>query len=424
MERRPHERGQALILIVFAMLGLFGMTGLAVDGGMTYSDRRNAQNAADSAALTGALQLVRGHSNWSSIATSAAATNGYQSDGANTVVVSNPPSKGCNGQVWQPGPTQNDKDPTHFVQVVIHTTVHTYFAPVIGITQTHNCVEAIARALPPINGSPFPGDAIIGLDPNNLSFNDQSNATHWNIKGGGIFANHDALDKHSNVTFVDPGDCVTAVGTATGFTCGGTSNATGQMIQYPSEVQKLLPPIPNCIGKAYQGIDGLMYPDPKATGPKDGSVVNGFDHKFGPGLFCVTNAGGNIHDTVTGTGVTFYVMDTSFTMKYNGGGSFAVSAPEGDPNNPYNGVLMFSNITPTPCTQNVEFRGNGSAPIIGTIFMPSACIDWRGNSTGSLARTQLIGYDVTSNGAGTVAVNYDANDNYKMNLPGEVELTK
>ena len=55
------ERGQALILIALAAVGLFGMTGLAIDGGMVFSDRRNAQNAADTAALAGALGCTWGH---------------------------------------------------------------------------------------------------------------------------------------------------------------------------------------------------------------------------------------------------------------------------------------------------------------------------------------------------------------------------
>ncbi len=49
------ERGQALIMIALAMVGLAGMVGLVVDGGNAFLDRRNAQNAADSAALAAAL---------------------------------------------------------------------------------------------------------------------------------------------------------------------------------------------------------------------------------------------------------------------------------------------------------------------------------------------------------------------------------
>lgn len=417
MDTKSHERGQALILIVFAILGLFGITALAIDGGMAYSDRRNAQNAADSAALTGALQLIRGKTNWNAIATSAAEINGYKDDGASTtVVVSNPPGQGCNGKVWQPTEADVDQDASHYVQVLIRTTVNTYFAPVIGIRQTHNCVDAVALADPPLNGSPFPGDAVVGLDPNGLSFQAQSNAQSWQINGGGVFANNDALDKHSNVNF-DGSHCVTAVGSATGFTCGGSSGQVAQKINYPGDIPSMLPRIPTCDGAAYTGIDGLLHPEANT----DGSVVSGFDHKFGPGLYCIDNAGGNIHDEVTGTGVTFYVRDTSFTMKYNGGGSFAVQAPT---SGEYAGVLMFSNITPTPCSQNFEFRGNGSAPIMGTIFLPSACINWLGNSNGNLSRSQLIGYDIYSNGTADIGINYNADDNYKANLPGEVQLTK
>jgi Flp pilus assembly protein TadG len=419
MKANSKERGQALVLIVFAMLGLFGITALAIDGGMAYSDRRNAQNAADSAALAAALSVVRNHPNWSAVAANVAQNNGYNNNGStNTVAVANPPGVGCNGRTWQPSVGDGDLDPDHYVQVVIHTMLPTYFAAVIGIRHTYNCVESVAKALPPVNGSPFPGDAIVGLDPNGDSFLAQSNATYWKIKGGGIFANHNAIDKHSNVTFLDD-HCATAVGAATGFTCESSSSNPTLLIHYPEDIAKVLPRIPTCNGASYTGADGLIYPQAN----KDGSVVSGFDHKFAPGLYCVDDAGGNIHDTVTGTGVTFYVRDTSFTMKYNGGGSFAVQAPT-DPNNEYAGVLMFSNITTTPCSQNVEFRGNGSSPVVGTIFMPSACINWLGNSEGNLSRSQLIGYRIYSNGDGAVALNYNAADNYQANLPGEVQLIK
>ena len=42
MGDRNSERGQVLIVIVAAMIGLMGMVGLAVDGGMAFSDRRHA----------------------------------------------------------------------------------------------------------------------------------------------------------------------------------------------------------------------------------------------------------------------------------------------------------------------------------------------------------------------------------------------
>ena len=49
------ERGQALVLVALASIGLFAITGLAIDGSAKFSDRRHAQNAADTAAVAGAL---------------------------------------------------------------------------------------------------------------------------------------------------------------------------------------------------------------------------------------------------------------------------------------------------------------------------------------------------------------------------------
>ena len=45
------ERGQALVMIVLAAIGLFAFAALAIDGSIIYSDRRHAQNAADTAVL-------------------------------------------------------------------------------------------------------------------------------------------------------------------------------------------------------------------------------------------------------------------------------------------------------------------------------------------------------------------------------------
>ncbi len=59
MKPRLQERGQALILIALAAVGLFGFSALAIDGSRVFSDRRHAQNTADTAALAAALARVK-----------------------------------------------------------------------------------------------------------------------------------------------------------------------------------------------------------------------------------------------------------------------------------------------------------------------------------------------------------------------------
>jgi hypothetical protein len=57
--RRDSEGGQAAVLLALAFVGLLAFTALAIDGGNAYLTRRNAQNAADSAALGGTRAIQR-----------------------------------------------------------------------------------------------------------------------------------------------------------------------------------------------------------------------------------------------------------------------------------------------------------------------------------------------------------------------------
>ena len=49
-----NEHGQSLIIVALIMVALIAMLAFALDGGNTYFQRRNAQNAADAAAIAGA----------------------------------------------------------------------------------------------------------------------------------------------------------------------------------------------------------------------------------------------------------------------------------------------------------------------------------------------------------------------------------
>jgi len=50
MKTYRSERGQAIILILIAMVAMLGFVALAVDGGRVFSERRRLQSAADAAA--------------------------------------------------------------------------------------------------------------------------------------------------------------------------------------------------------------------------------------------------------------------------------------------------------------------------------------------------------------------------------------
>ena len=54
---RKSERGQMVVIVALALTTLIAMAGLVIDGGMALSNRRQVQNAADSAALAGTRVL-------------------------------------------------------------------------------------------------------------------------------------------------------------------------------------------------------------------------------------------------------------------------------------------------------------------------------------------------------------------------------
>jgi type II secretory pathway pseudopilin PulG len=79
------QRGQVLVLVAVALIGMLAILALVLDGGNTYAKRRQAQNAADAGALAGATTLCRG-----TAAEAIAAANDYavNRNGAASAVVS------------------------------------------------------------------------------------------------------------------------------------------------------------------------------------------------------------------------------------------------------------------------------------------------------------------------------------------------
>lgn len=417
MPGRKSERGQVLILIVFAIIGLIGLTGLTVDGGLAYSERRNAQNAADSAAFAAALAHGRGQ-NFTNAAFAVALTNGYDNNGTTNIVTvtsENSPSGVC-----PPGAT-NNKDITVEIQTVTSTT----FSNVVGIQQVRNKVTATTRACGTYIAPMFNGNAIVSLAPSGIGF-DANGTPDWTIQGGGIFSNSTSpsavrcngdsdlnTPSISVVGGVSLGQCSTNI--PNGIATGGT--------QYTWEQYRLmLPPTPACDGTATK-VNGVWYPQSGADGSR---VAFSGDMVFSSGLYCVTNSPGPYHGQISGTGVTFYIMSANFNMKFNGGGNLTATAPLGGD---YAGVLMY--VAPQVDgngnllnTQALDLRGNGNAEFRGTIIAPSADVTMFGNSGTEGFKSQVIAYQVDTGGTADIYINYQADQNYQAAQPMEISLIR
>ena len=55
--RRDDDRGVTIVIMALSLVALCAIGGMAIDGGAAYANRRQSQNAADSAALAGTIIL-------------------------------------------------------------------------------------------------------------------------------------------------------------------------------------------------------------------------------------------------------------------------------------------------------------------------------------------------------------------------------
>ena len=405
MNPNLNEKGQALIIIAFAAIALFAFAALAIDGGRLFSEKRNAQNAADAAALAAALAYTR-ESDIITAVNDRASSNGYDNNGTtNTVTISTSDIVAGSGRC--PGDVDGIE-----ITVDIVSIIDTTFTRVIGREKLATAVTATSRSCGFYRAPLFNGNAIVGLNPNTpyCAFDSgNSNAAHWKIKGGGIFSNGCAFSKNNSSVDLS-GNCVTSVGAASGFTCA-QDNQASQAINYPDDVLKIMPENP-CDGTP--GDVGLPP-------PASGSI-------FKNGVYCISDLDAYDKKDIILSNATLYVTDLVFDLKFAGsGGFYGTASRTGD----YAGYYMIVAYNTTPCprftsnnTQVIEWRGNGAGSFSGTVLAPSACIDLRGNADQSAMHSQIIGYIVGSNGTADVYVSYEEEKNVRIPVYPTITLLK
>lgn len=333
------ERGQALVLIALAAIGLFAVTGLAIDGSARFSDRRHAQNAADTAALAAALAKVTALANGVSdnspttlapttcpppsgvapspvcIATLDAGLDRAGDNGYDDNLVSN------NVEVYSPPVSGYYTGDTSYVQVIITSHVNTFFARVVGINQTQNVVQAVALANK--GGKLGHGAMIVSYDPDpNCSSGSGSGGGSIDITGsatlklsggdssgaGGIFLNSDEVCGYlapncPNIQ-IDGGagiNSVAAVDNIDQKICSGITQVPEHLnqervdipddIYYPPVPPECLmssAPVPTLIGVASDGKqEWLIYPGFYTDFPQAGLIPNNKHIYMASGTYCI-----------------------------------------------------------------------------------------------------------------------------------------
>jgi Flp pilus assembly protein TadG len=479
------ERGQALILIVFAAVALIGITGLAVDGGNAMSEHRQAQNAADAAALAAARAKVRG-SDIVATGESLAATYNFNNDGSTDQVE----VRLCSDAGATCG--ELDGDPADYVQVVITSQVKTYFGRVVGWDQTNDKVEAIARGTTGLSTELFDGNAIVALSPNaNPGFLVNSGAS-ITVENSGIFVNSSSshallvngpstIELDAPITVVGGklinGSPVIHPGVTTGYSNPYTVPPDLSMI--PAQ-----PSPPTCSGSGYRN-GNTLYP-----GNWGSLVLNSGDHvTMLPGNYCFS--GGftlNGHNTLTATsgkvalvmGNQSFIVNSDSQLNFSdleiytnngnwtinscsitvtasrlrfystGSGQFIVNSASVSSDDaffylqggqitwnsdstlnlhappqgdPFGGLLIYM---PWSNTSSTIINSGSDIDITGTILTPHSDITFNGGSICGCTlahHSQIIGYTFIVNDR-RLTVEYDAAENFGASGASAVELIK
>jgi Flp pilus assembly protein TadG len=436
MKTYPKQRGQALIIVALAAVGLFAFTSLAVDGGIVFSKKRQAQNAADAAALAGGLALIRSDSTTAiNAAYASTVKNAFNNDAiSNEVHVYNPPVDG-------PYTGQND-----YIQVKILVHVTTYLTRVIGRDHVDTAVEAIAHATLPTLTTWHQGDALVSTMPGCRQHGDSDDPfvvignANITVNNSGIRVNSDCT-RNGQEAFSQNGhsDIHTQTGVCVTGAADYRSGAVVPPPHYctPSDASRYQLPNPTCTHAGQivdQGSGNYVAIPGNFNGTFPGVSPAG-TLKLLKGIYCLHN-GFDLHSTWTVTtdlngngahdslseGAFFYVDGGGIT--FNGNSYINIHAIDTTADDFPQEFVNFLFYVPPSNEADIKLTGSNGSQFTGTILAPNSHTEILGNNATLALNSQVISYTVKVSGGGNLNITYNEDQNgHAWTNPG-VEMVK
>jgi hypothetical protein len=427
INRNHSEEGQVLAFLAVCFVILLGFAALAIDGGMLFSDRRHAQNAADASSLaggSGAAYFMRAHNvsydaficgTSGTLSTqNAAETAAITYATLNDYVIDNDISDKHGVTVSCEITDMGSYEDKHFdVITQITRDTSTSFAHLVYNGPMRNEVEAITRVYPP---APLAfGKAIASLNDNACSGNNYglifSGSSTTTITGGGVWSNGCLTGNGSNfnvtINFGGAGFSGSSTGTLTNI------NPPPQYFANPLPAYSTEVNGPDCSGLPNRTVpksgDATLQPGVYDEIKWTGGVLT-----FNPGLYCIAGSKGITINggEVSGDGVTFYLQSGGMTI--NGNVSpVDLRAPEEtpDPSPAIAGILVYMT---NGNTSTVQVTGNSTSFYLGTVYAPDGDLYFSGSAgSNPTFNTQLIGNNIEISGGATIDINFNNDENFE-----------
>jgi len=379
MNIRTSERGQAMVLIIFAIVGIFAFAALAIDMGQLYSMRRQAQSAADAAALAAAYEFSAASEDRETAINQGftlAFANGFDNnEETNWVVVNNPPIGGpyC-------GPC-GDPEAMEYFQVQITVRLQPVFAQFFYNGAQETTVEAIAHAKQA--SSVTTGDALLAMGATSDAMDFNGNIT-VEIDGGNIRSNGGMIKNGGSggISVYDG-----SVYYATTFN-GHEEVFNVEPVDDPAAAVGAIP-APSCPTAA----EASTWPSQGGVRHNTFDEVDYYYYSSGlsvenlpPGIHCIK--GGIGKGNYTGQGVLIVLLSGEIKQTGNDSFDFRSAVDMKDRNGTQWGGMVF--YAPESNTSTLKFGGNSEMYIQGSWYAPGAACDIGGTEDGVAYHTAFM----------------------------------
>jgi hypothetical protein len=380
---RASNAGSVAVLAALSMPVLLGLTGVAAETAVWFELKRRAQNAADGAAVAGAIQRARGDTtNVLKSAARAATQNGFTNGvGSTTVTINHPPTSGS--YAGQPD--------------AVEAIVTRQFSPLITKLFRNDDVTVYARAVAEVK---VVGTACV------LALNSTaSNALYF--QGSTIVDNSGcvvASNSNANNSVAMSGNATLSaqsVWSAGGFT---TPNDISQLtLGQPAKTNMW------ALDDPYAGVD-IPTLLPACQG--EPAIPNNTPTAISPGRYCGVNltfgsqsivtmsAGTYYIDSLGGTtkfdvragaqlsgsGVSIVLMDSvtptsPATIEINGGAQVTLSAAT---SGNFNGILIYQDRSATNTSNINLLNGGADMSLTGAIYIPNQKVKYNGDNSSTV----------------------------------------